>query len=407
MHNFKFLTCEQVFSNNKLDVIEKRGALALVTDYSLLLNVLSDDNNTMILYPRYVFGEENEGYIERSERKYGLYWLAELPWKPKDDNDYRVYCAGSDSYNKYIQTEIITKKVFARPVFSYALLSEIPVNVDGIKKRAVDGVLEVEYGYYPQTAPSNEIQKKLEDLFQTKKLKKSNNTYTIGALGDSKSNSLRFCKELEYEYKNKYYVRMECKCDNSVYRLKLSNGESYGQFDVIWFEVEPVKWLVSEDRKLMISEKLLFSGVPFGKKNSFYTFKNSYIKKYLNKYFSKELLQAHELLEEKQDIDLNLDDNDDIMDIDLIPTNMPQISDNTKELIRLFNDLINSEDELYDNYKIKKSELERKLADLEQLYEAQKKELQKRRNEVVELVYKTEDISSEDITNLKQKIRRM
>ena len=45
MSNFTFLNEEQCFGNDKLDILEKRGIKAAITDFSILLGAYVSDNN--------------------------------------------------------------------------------------------------------------------------------------------------------------------------------------------------------------------------------------------------------------------------------------------------------------------------------------------------------------------------
>lgn len=42
----------------------------------------------------------------------------------------------------------------------------------------------------------------------------------------------------------------------------------YGGYESEWFEVLPVKWLIDEKRKVMLADKVIFSGVPFDNINN-------------------------------------------------------------------------------------------------------------------------------------------
>lgn len=44
MANFTFLTDEQIFSNQQLNIIKKRGTKAAITDFSILLGGYVSDN---------------------------------------------------------------------------------------------------------------------------------------------------------------------------------------------------------------------------------------------------------------------------------------------------------------------------------------------------------------------------
>ena len=143
----------------------------------------------------------------------------------------------------------------------------------------------------------------------------------------------------EYEYKGKRYVKMFSYKIKMYNVRKLSNKKIYKPTDIVWIEVEPVKWLVDEKNGIMLSEKLLFSGVRFFD-----------IKMYMDKYFSKDLCQG------------------------VIKNDIPISEDNEKKkvtvndrLLNLVVDVQSEIDNLNIDKKIKKETLE-KLKNLSQDY---------------------------------------
>ncbi len=130
MSNFTFLTEEQYFGSDKLDILEKRGTKAAITDFSILLGAYVSDNNHI----------DNDSSLEG---RTGYYWT-----KSDDgDNDARVVSSSGDR----IYDSVHRRGGGARPALPFSSISNIPTNGES-GKRARDGVLEVEYGYYPQKA---------------------------------------------------------------------------------------------------------------------------------------------------------------------------------------------------------------------------------------------------------------
>ena len=82
MSNFTFLTEEQYFGSDKLDILEKRGTKAAITDFSILLGAYVSDNNHI----------DNDSSLEG---RTGYYWT-----KSDDgDNDARVvHDSGNRTY---------------------------------------------------------------------------------------------------------------------------------------------------------------------------------------------------------------------------------------------------------------------------------------------------------------------
>ena len=163
------------------------------------------------------------------------------------------------------------------------LEGKIPTN--GVApKRARDGVLEVEYGYYPQQVAPKEVQKLIgSSVFSVDTRAK----YTVSPVSPKYSNVL--------SYGDKKYVLVNANYreEEGVYRefyvmaddMRISEGAE------VLVEIAPVKWLVDEKANIMVTEKILFAGIPFAHDSRIKDFKDTDIKKYLDKYFSKELVQ--------------------------------------------------------------------------------------------------------------------
>ena len=102
----------------------------------------------------------------------------------------------------------------ARPALPFSSIGSIPTNGES-GKRARDGILEVEYGYYPQKAVSKDMQERLERVFKSGKMTKTRNTYTTDSVAYDKYNTtFQPQTHQEYEYNEKRYVRVKA---NSTY----------------------------------------------------------------------------------------------------------------------------------------------------------------------------------------------
>ena len=123
MSNFTFLTEEQCFGNNKLDILKKRGRKAALTDFSILLGAyVSHDhiaNNSSL------------------EGRTGFYWT-------KSEEEYnKVYIINTDGRSNCIFINYYN--CGARPALPFSEVSSIPTN-GKMGERAKVGILEVEYG---------------------------------------------------------------------------------------------------------------------------------------------------------------------------------------------------------------------------------------------------------------------
>ncbi len=138
MSNITFLTQEQCFEREKLDILKKRGTEAAITDFSILLGGYVSDYHV-----------DSDDSLEG---RTGYYWT-----KSDDgDNDARAVYVNGNSYCFNVKK----RAGGARPALPFSSISSIPTNgVSG--KKARDGILEVEYGYYPQKAAPKDIQIKV------------------------------------------------------------------------------------------------------------------------------------------------------------------------------------------------------------------------------------------------------
>ena len=271
MSDFTFLTEEQCFGNDKLDILKKRGTQAAITDFSILLGAYVSDYHI-----------DNDSSLEG---RTGYYWT-----KSDDgDNDARVVLDIGGDYN-----DVSKRNGGARPALPFSSISSIPTNGES-GKRARDGILEVEYGYYPQKAVAKDMQERLERAYKNRTISRTKNSYTTDSVAyDNYDTSFQPQAHQEYEYNGKRYVRVNA---NSYYDgnyFTLSNGEKYKDGDSVWLEVSPVKWIVDEKSHMMITEKLIFAGVQFNKESNYHTedFDKTDIKTFMDRYLSRDLEQS-------------------------------------------------------------------------------------------------------------------
>ena len=276
MSNFTFLTEEQYFGSDKLDILKKRGTKAAMTDFSILLGAG-------------VFGH----YIDNDrslEGRTGYYWTK----SDNGSNDARVVSDKGFGRSLFVND----RTAGARPALPFSSISSIPTNGES-GKRAKDGILEVEYGYYPQKAVSRDMQDRLERAYKSGTISKTRNSYTTDSREYSVFDEKFLAKQHEeYEYNGKRYVRVEANFESDEFYL--SNGESYRNGDNVWVEVQPVKWLVDEREKVMLTDKLIFSGVQFNYTRDYHTrdFDKTDIKTFMDRYLSKDLFQVRDIAEQ-------------------------------------------------------------------------------------------------------------
>ena len=238
MSDFTFLTVEQIFGENRLEIFKDRKNIkAEVTDFA-------QENN--VLYS-----------IDSLNQSNGYYWTKSIYNIP--DMGIAVNEFGQDG-NVYFKSEVIG----ARLVIPFLSLLDIPINDKFVINKTWNDFLEVEYGYYPQKSISRNLCMILDSEYHKNKLRETGNKYT-----DPINNKILYP---EYELNGHRYIRVD------------RNH---------WIEVQPIKWLVDEKNKIMVTKKIQFSGVPFEESGIYEgDFENTTIKKFIDNVFAKEILQG-------------------------------------------------------------------------------------------------------------------
>ena len=289
MNDFTFLTEEQCFdSSRKLEILEKRGTIAPITDFSILLGgYVSDD---------YYYNNGNS-----LEDRSGWYWTS----SDDKDNDVRVVRFDGSRIHSYVNR----RGGGARPALPYSSIRNISSN--GVRGR--DGILEVEYGEYPQKVASKRLQDELERAYNYNQssIRKTGKTYTTDSRKYDEYDE-KFSAQIIEEYSfddGKKYVRVKANSYYAGSEFKLSNGERYKDGDYVWVEVQPIKWLIDEKSDIALSERLLFAGVQFKHERNYKgDFRTTDIKEFMDRYFSKDITPSFSkeiTPEEKKQIEEN------------------------------------------------------------------------------------------------------
>ena len=269
MSDFTFLTEEQCFdSSRKLEILAKRGTIAPITDFAILLGGYVSDNSH--------YNNSNS-----LEDRSGFYWTS----SDDRDNDVRVVDYNG---NRYYLT-VYSRYGGARPALPYSSIRNICSN--GV--RGSDGILAVEYGEYPQTVASKRLQDELERAYNDNQssIRKTGKTYTTDSIRSAEY-AKKFSAQIIEEYlfdDGKKYVRVKANSHFPV--CELSNGERYKNGDYVWVEVQPIKWLIDEKSDIALSERILFAGVQFKHERNYKgDFDQTDIKQFLDNFFSKEIV---------------------------------------------------------------------------------------------------------------------
>lgn len=286
MHNFTFLTDEQIFGfgDDQLDIIKKYGTKCAITDFSILLggNVESD---------YYISGGNS-----RNSRT-GWWWT-----KSSDgDNDVRV--VSKDGRRTWYNVDSRTGG--ARPALPYSSISSISSN--GVRGR--NGILEVEYGEYPQTIVSEDFARTLERAYSNRTINQTGKSYTTDSVSYQDTDTpFQARTHIEYEYNGRKYIRFVG--DSNCIRKVLSDGRTIEKGDVYWVEVEPIKWMIDERTNIALSKKIIFSGVQFNIERNYQgNFNRTDIKEFMDRHFSRDIEPSFSIEitpEEKKQIEENM-----------------------------------------------------------------------------------------------------
>ena len=271
MAKFRILNFDQVFAfKNNLEIIQKSGSMAIATDFSILLGLYLDDDAHHFL--------DDDNIIAH----FGPWWI---------DGDMSTLKASVDEWGHPNMIYPDFSRLGCRPVVSYSSVSS---DCSSLHLNEND-VYECTYGEYPQTVVSEEEAKELNDLYLNKKLNLTGKTYTCNSSDDDLEHYYD-----EYEYQGEKYIRVN---GDTNFGILLSNNSPIVNNSSYWIKVEPVEWLVDKSADIMISKKILFSGVPLSR-NYYYkgSFKKSLLKKYLNNKFSKDIIPTMVLNESSNKI---------------------------------------------------------------------------------------------------------
>ena len=265
MNNFTFLTDEQIFGNNQLDIISRYGTKCAITDFSILLGgYVSSDYYT------------SEGNARKDRT--GWWWT-----KSSDgDNDAIVVSKSGDRswFN------VSKRSGGYRPALPYSSIQSISSN--GL--RGANGIKEIEYGEYPQTIVDENYSRELERAYNNRSLGTTGKNYTTDSVRyQDTDTSFRARTYTEYEYNGSKYIRFvgDLNCEGEV----LSDGRTIETGQAYWVRVEPITWLVDERANIALSKKLIFSGLQFKNRRDYKgDFDRTDIKQFMDNYFSKEIV---------------------------------------------------------------------------------------------------------------------
>ena len=268
MNEITLLSEEQVFGKQKIDVIEKMGTKCAITDFAILLDAYVSDDYRV------------DDDISLKGRTGWWYLSSSVGYGG-------ALAVGRDG--KLVYSDVAKRSGGIRPVLPYADIPGVLKNA----KRNNRGVLEVEYGEYPQYVVDTSLGRKLDSEFAAGILRKTGKTYTTDSRREVEyEKKFSPIEHEEFEYNGKRYVRVN---SNNCICGHLTSGTVFYPYEYsdeyYWIEVSPITWLVDEESKLLISKNLLASGVRFCNNGPYYgDFENTEMYEFLNDYFAREIL---------------------------------------------------------------------------------------------------------------------
>ena len=265
MNNFTFLTDEQIFGNNQLDIISRYGTKCAITDFSILLGGYVSSN--------YYTSEGNT----RKDRT--CWW-----WTKSSDGDNDAIVVSKSGDRSWFN--VSKRSGGYRPALPYSSIQSISSN--GV--RDANGIKEIEYGEYPQTIVDENYSRELERAYNNRSLGTTGKNYTTDSVRyQDTDTSFRARTHTEYEYNGSKYIRFvgDLNCEGEV----LSDGRTIETGQAYWVRVEPITWLVDERANIALSKKLIFSGLQFKNRRDYKgDFDRTDIKQFMDNYFSKEIV---------------------------------------------------------------------------------------------------------------------
>ena len=266
-NEFRFLEMGQVLGNNRLDIFEKYGVEAAITDFSILLGGIYVDTNTI----------DGRGLKNRT----GSWWLY--------DSYENNLASRIDGYGMCLTDDVNTRFNGIRPGVPFYTISSECSNLSS----GINGVNEVLFGEYPQMAVGKDLSTELEikfndgDLFPTGKEYRTDSVYYHNM---DKGFSLR--THTEYEYNGNKYIRFVA--DENGDGKVLSNGMTVELGKPYWICVEPITWLVDDDKQWAIIKKIILSGIQFCSHEHYDgNFSESFVESFMMQYLANDIIPSN------------------------------------------------------------------------------------------------------------------
>lgn len=291
-----FIGQKYLEGDNKLEIFDKYGLKSAVTDFSILLGIDYGDE-----YPLYCTGNDNN-----LEQRTGAWWtkICIEPRAVQSARGFLLPVLKVSRFGEFWDGGLMARNVGARPMVFYSEVKNNSTTIVNLN----ENILEIGYGEYPQMVTTKFISFILEKLYCMNKLKETGKIYTTDSVNVNVRRSIEFQprKHIEYMFNGKKYIRFIG--DSNCIGKTLSNGTEIKEGIAYWIEVEPIRWLVDKKQDVAITKKILFSGIQFNNDVGYKTesdFENMDIKKFLDEYFSKEIMTSKLILPNEKSHSIN------------------------------------------------------------------------------------------------------
>lgn len=234
-----------LLENKKLECFDNIDfyKIAKITDFAVLLGGYCN-RHEKLLDDILIFSGDHHFIVEGGN---GYWWLNDT-----QDNE-KIYINSKGDLEKGYSNN---SAIGIRPTINYSLLEN---------EKAQNSIIE--YFEYPQYLTSYNIGRRLEKRYKKGTLKETGKHYTAF---DNDGFPISFT---EYEYDEKKYIRFVCNLKD----IQMLSNEKYTELNkAYWIEVQPIKWMVSEDKNICLSKDILLANV-------------HNIKWFLTNYFIKEI----------------------------------------------------------------------------------------------------------------------
>lgn len=231
-----------------------------------------------------------------SDMGYSFHWISEIESDYNYDESLQlIFPDDGVAYYPYEDCGV-------RPTIDYDFLVNNGVLIEENKKYVSNDYMDLEYngerscslyqyGEYPQTRLNEEESKFIESMYFQGRMYKTGNYYSYS------SSNVDCERDEEFEFEGKRYVR--AKIFNNNYWYRNENKNFIIDKEYMWVKVEPIIWFVDIKSKICISKNIIIGPTQYNDVAQ-EDIDGTYIEKYLNEYFSKEITGQYRVDIEEQ-----------------------------------------------------------------------------------------------------------